>query len=204
MGTEQKQTTRSRIMMELLEKKSASSPMLVPSQTRRETSLVYTYPEQDTLKHQSSSEVIQQTLQILGTVPVLPQPSLNDAPKSLLPVELPKHEIISKAVAQLKVIAREVYESPELCSSRVDIAGKISTVSKYMQELSRTDLDQVWTQTLAGMQEENKVATKQLLMDTLAMVGTNPATMLVLNKIDAAEISFIKATATIQSAIKSI
>merc|ERR1740124_594159 len=204
-NTEQKQTTRTRIMMELLEKKpSVSSPMPVPSQTRRETSLVYTYPEQDALKHQMSSEVIQKTLEILGTVPVLPQPSLTGAPKSLLPVELPKHEIINKVVAQMKVIAREVYESPESCSSRLDIAGKLSTVSKYMQVLCLNDLEQVWTQTLAGIPEETKMATKQLLMDTFAMVGTNPATMLVLNKIDAAEISFIKATATIQSAMKSI
>merc|ERR1740124_1485494 len=204
-NTEQKQTTRTRIMMELLEKKpSVSSPMPVPSQTRRETSLVYTYPEQDALKHQMSAEVIQKTLQILGTVPVLPQPSLTDAPKSLLPVELPKHEIINKVVAQMKMIAREVYERPENCNSRLDIAGKLSTVSKYMQVLSLNDLNQVWTQTLAGIPEENKVVTKQLLMDTFAMVGTNPATMLVLNKIDSAEICFIKATATIQSAMKSI
>ena len=67
-NTEQKQTTRARIMMELLEKKQAvSSPMPVPSQTRSETSLVYAYQGQEAWQSQISAEVRQQTQQILGT-----------------------------------------------------------------------------------------------------------------------------------------
>ena len=191
--------------MELLERKqSVSSPMQVPSQTRKETSLVYAYEGQEAWKSHMSAEVTQQTLEILGTLPVAPQDSLTGAPTSFLPVQLPASEIVNKVVAQMKVIARAVHESPESCSSRLDITGKLATVSKYMQSLSLTNLEQVWTQTLSGCPEENKMATKQLLMDTFAMVGTNPATVLVLQKIDDAEICFFKATATIQSAMKSI
>ena len=204
-NNEQKQTTRARIMMELLEKKqSVSSPMQVPAQTRREVSLVYAYPGQEALMQQISAEVVQQTLQILGTVPVVPQDNLTDAPKTFMPVELPRDEIVRKVVAQLKEVVRAIHETPESWSSRLDIPGQLSVASKYMQALCLSDLEQVWSQTLAGIPQENKTATKQLLMDTFAMVGTNPATVFVLQKIDAAEICFIKATATIQSAIKSI
>ena len=76
-NTKEKETTRSRIMMELLEKKQVTSPMTPPAQTRRETSLVYHYPEQHALKNQMSSEVVQKTLQILGTAPVYPQPQID-------------------------------------------------------------------------------------------------------------------------------
>jgi thioredoxin 1 len=203
-NNEQKQTTRARIMMELLEKKRASNRMSLPSQTRRETSLVYGYEGQESWRQRMSSEVIHKTEQILGTDPLAQQDNLTDAPISLWPVQLPSNEIISKVVAHMKTIARAMNESPEIYSSRLDIAGQLSTVSKYMQTLSLNDLEQVWTQTLAGISQEHKMSTKQLLMDTLAMVGTNPSTVLVLKKIDAAEISFIKATATIQSAMKSI
>ena len=43
-----------------------------------------------------------------------------------------------------------------------------------------------------------------MLIDAIAMVGTNPTTMFVLKKIYLAEVSQIKATVVIQSAVKSI
>ena len=203
-NTEQVERTYARIMMELVKKEAISQNLEVPSQTRKETSLVYAYPEQIAARNHMSAEVVQQTEKILATVPVLPQPSLTEAPRTLIPLGMSHQEIITKVTAQFKAVAREVYQSPESCTSKLDISGKLLRISKYMQVLSLNELEQVWTQALADTTEENKKATKYLLIDTLAMVGTNPATMLVLKKIDAAEICFIKATATIQTAMKSI
>ena len=43
-NTDQRARTTTRIMIELLKKESISSRLPVPSQTREEKSLVYTYP----------------------------------------------------------------------------------------------------------------------------------------------------------------
>jgi len=204
-NTEQIERTMTRIMMELVEKKdSVSSRLPLPSQTRREISLVYTYPEQKELAHEISAEVKQKTEQILGTVPVFPQPGLTEAPKSLMPVQLPKNQIISKVVAQVKEIAREVFEDPESTTAQHDVSGKLLRISKLMQVLSLSELEQIWTQALAGVTGENRITIKTLVLDTVAMVGTNPSTMLVLRKVDSGEISYLRATVTIQTAMKSI
>ena len=203
-NTEQKEKTRSRIMLELIRKQAITTPMPTPSASRKETTLVYTYPEQRELESQMSSEVVQKTQQILGTKPVLPQPKLEEAPKTLIPSGVQSSEIISQVVSQMKAIATKVFESPESCTAELDVSGKLLTVSKLMQGLSLREIEQVWTQTLAGVAQQNKQAAKHLIIDTAAMVGTNPATMFVLKKIDASEIGAIKATVNIQSAMKSI
>merc|ERR1712061_642982 len=203
-NTEQKEKTRSRIMLELIRKQAITTPMPTPSASRKETTLVYTYPEQRELESQMSSEVVQKTQQILGTKPVLPQPKLEEAPKTLIPSGVQSSEIISQVVSQMKAIATKVFESPESCTLQLDVSGKLLPVSKLMQGLSLREIEQVWTQTLAGVAQQNKQAAKHLIIDTAAMVGTNPATMFVLKKIDASEIGAIKATVNIQSAMKSI
>ena len=204
-NTEQRLRTSTRIMMELLKKGSISSriPDNLP-QVRKETSLVYTYPEQAALKNQMSAEVIQKTQFIVGTVPVLPQPGLTESPTSLVPVRLPKQEIMRQAVEQIKRVATEVFESPESCSSKLDITGKLLTISKYMQVFSLSELEEVWTKALAGTTGTNRQTTKDLLVDTIAMVGTNPTTIFVLKRIELSEVSPIRATVVIQSALKSI
>merc|ERR1712126_771845 len=107
-------------------------------------------------------------------------------------------------VSEMKTMAETVFESPESCTQVQDIAGRLLTISKLMQEFSLRDFEQVWTQTLAAIAEPNKKIAKNLIVDTAAMVGTNPAVVFVMKKLDAGEINFIKATATIQSAMKSI
>ena len=203
-NTEQKEETRTRIMLELIKQEAISAEIEKPSTARKEASLVYAYPEQRSLKNQMSSEVVQQTYELLETVPVLPQPTLEEAPKSLVPLSLPNDQVISKVVSIIKTIAQEVFEAPNMPESRHDISGKVAAASKAMQVLSLQELEQVWTQVLDGIAEQNKKATKFLLLDAAAMTGTNPATIFVIKKIDAAEICFIKATGTLQSAMKSI
>ena len=203
-NTEQKEKTRSRIMMELIKKQAITSQIQTPTSSRRETSLVYAYPEQKGLESQMDAQVVQKTHEILETRPVLPQPKLEEAPKTLIPAGIPSSQIISQVVAEMKTIAKTVFESPESCTTQLDIAGRLLSVSKLMQGLSLQEIEQVWTQTLAGCAEPNKKAAKYLIIDAAAMVGTNPATMFALKKIQAAEMDMIKATASIQSALKSI
>ena len=83
--TEQKEKTRSRIMLELVKKERITSPMQTPTSARKEITLVYTYPEQRELQNQMSPEVVKKTKEILATKPILPQPTMVDAPKTLIP-----------------------------------------------------------------------------------------------------------------------
>merc|ERR1719167_1491798 len=203
-NTEQTKKTRTRIVMELIKKMAISQKIPAPTASRKETTLVYTYPEQRELESQMSAEVVQNTQAILETRPGLPQPKLEEAPKSLIPTGVPNSQIISQIVHEMITIAKKVYESPESCTQELDISGRVQTISKLMQVLSLQEIEQVWTKTLAAVPEPNKKAAKYLIIDTAAMVGSNPATMFVFKKIDAAQMCFIKATATIQSAMKSI
>merc|ERR1719283_351092 len=203
-NTEQTEKTRTRIVMELIKKMAISQKLPAPTASRKETTLVYTYPEQRELENQMSAEVVQNTQAILETRPVLPQPKLEEAPKSLIPTGVPNNQIISQIVHEMMTISKKVYESPESCTQELDISGRVQTISKLMQVLSLQEIEQVWTKTLAAVPEPNKKAAKYLIIDTAAMVGTNPATLFVFKKIDAAQMCFIKATATIQSAMKSI
>ena len=202
-NTEQKEKTQVRIMLELIKKVAITSQLPTPTTSRKEKTLVYMYPEQRELESQISSDLIQKTQEILGTRPIFPQPTLSECPKQLVPIGIPCSQIIPQVVSEMKTIAKIVFESPESCTQEHDISGRLLTISKLMQEFSLQDFEKVWTQTLAAV-EPNKRTAKYLIIDTAAMVGTNPAVMFVLKKLDAGEMDFIKATASIQSALKSI
>ena len=107
-NTEQVEKTMTRIMMELVDRKdSVSSQLPLPSQSRRETSLVYAYPEQKELENHMSAEVVQKTEQILATRPVLPQPGLTEAPASLIPVTMSTTKIVSEVFQILKILSHQ-------------------------------------------------------------------------------------------------
>ena len=203
-NTEESLKTTTRVMMELLKKEAISAKIDIPFQTRREGSLVYTYPDEESSRHHMSAEVVRLTQIILGTTPIFPQPTLFEAPKLLIPVRLPKQEIKAQIIGEMKKLAREVFESPESCASKVDVSGQVLTISKYMSVLNLQDLEEVWSQVLAACSQPDRMTTEHLLLDTIAMVGSNPSTMFIIKKIEAGQILPIKASVVIQSALKSI
>ena len=101
-NTEQKETTRSRMMLELIKQESIATEIEKPTSGRIETSLLYAYPDQKKLENQMSSEVVQQTKALIDTVPVLPQPTLEEAPVSLIKSSLPNDQVIDKVVSVIK------------------------------------------------------------------------------------------------------
>lgn len=203
-NTEERLKTTTRVMLELLKKQEMSAKLEIPAQTRREGSLVYTYPEEESSRHQMSAEIVRLTQIILGTTPILPQPTLFEAPKVLIPIRLPKQEIKTQIISELKKIAREVFESPDSCASKIDVSGQVLTIAKYMSVLKLQDLEEVWSQVLGGCSQPERMPTEHLLLDAIAMVGSNPSTMFIIKKIEAGQILPIKASVVIQSALKSI
>jgi len=110
-NTEQIERTMTRIMMELVEKKdSVSSRLPLPSQTRRETSLVYIYPEQKELAHEISAEVKQKTEQILGTIPILPQPDFDHHASISIKYGLNKYNVKVEPERKMDRVMRKLAE----------------------------------------------------------------------------------------------
>lgn len=182
--TDEKFQSATQVNVELLKVSPISQRLPLPSSLKEEHSIVYAYPKQSELERQIPEEVRKQSMEILGVKPVLPQPNLNDAPHSLLPLTIPKDQIKSQAVEQLKKMASEVSQSPESCSSKSDIAGTMASVAQYLRHLSLSELQQLESQIKqeAGQQQHGRSLVR-LFWDTISGVGTNPSTMLVVKKI---------------------
>merc|ERR1712042_391030 len=160
--------------------------------TRTIKSLVYSYTEE--IKSQESvldTEIISQTEAVLGIRPVLPQPGLTEAPARVLPISMPKEQIIPQVYEQLKMMAREVYESPDSCSSQSDLAGTLSRITMYMRLLSLSELEEldrkVMQESLSGYKTIEKIYStlKSLAateIPTLKAVGLKAKTVLPLIK----------------------
>ena len=204
-NTEQTQRTTTRIMIELIKKSMITDRISLPSQTSKEISIVYGFPEQHDLKPQISEDVIRQNVRILGAPPVLPQPTLLGAPHPLFPMNTPRPELIKSIIVQVKKIVIDAIKSPVGISlSNHNVTGKLLRVSKAMEWLSYNELNQVWKATIIEQEADSMKNAKELLLDTIAMVGTNPSTIFTLDKINAGEIAITKATATIQSAMINV
>ena len=188
-------------MIELLEKKPFSQPLALPSRHFYAKNLDYHYPRHSPV----SREVIRESLAVLGTYPILPQPSLSAPGNLLIPIKLDRQVTIPKIVEEITNMAQVLATNPASMRAEEDIAGRVLTVSKYMEIMGLTDLESIWNQAISKCPAADvKSIAKELLLDSMAMVGTNPATMFVLKKVDANEVSAYKSALALQQAIRSI
>jgi len=203
--TEEKILTRSKVIVELIKTKPITQRLPVPSSTKVIKSLIYAYPEQ--MSEQSlltvDQEVLRQTQEVLGVNPLLPQPGLTEAPKPLIPVTISKKTIIPQVMEEMKKVAQEIYVSPESCGCQSDLAAILSSIVKFMRQLSLTELEELEQKVL----EESRIGHKTILMvfnDALASVGTNPSTMLVIKKIESESLSTPVSIKILSQAIRSV
>ena len=111
-------------MIELMDKRPIQSPVPLPSQHFFSQSLEYAYPQQGHI----SQDVVRQTMEVLGTYPILPQPGLSTAPILMLPVKIDRQVVIPQMVQEIKKIAQQLYSNPETMKAEDDISGKIPTI----------------------------------------------------------------------------
>merc|ERR1711962_1565931 len=180
--------------------------MSLPSTTRVVKSLVYGFPavngkvigEEDV-----SLEVSQKSEELFGVKPLLPQPSLYKAPHNLL-MNLNKEQIIPHVLEQIQKMAREVYQSPESCASKSDVAGKLSVLSLYMRSLSLSELEQLESKILSASRSTGMKTVEQIFYDILPIVGTNPSTMLVIKKVKEGSLPITVLTKIVSYTIRNI
>merc|ERR1712029_475626 len=133
-------------------------------------SIVYGFPVEE---QQLSQEIVEKTEELLGMRPLLPQPTLTQAPLNIV-LDLPKEQIIPQILEQVQKMAREVYQSPESCASKSDVAGKLSTLSLYMRSLNLVELEQLETKILSVSKSTGLKTIEQIFYDIVSLVGTTP------------------------------
>merc|ERR1719309_1781324 len=151
-NTEESAVSPSQVNLSLLNIKPVTTRMNVPTATKTIKSIVYGFPiegQQIAGEEQLSQEITEKTEELMGLVPMLPQPTLTQAPHNVL-LSLPKEKIIPQILEQIEKMAREVYQSPESCSSKSDLAGKLSILAVHMRSLNLSELEQLEAKILAA------------------------------------------------------
>merc|ERR1712235_172308 len=171
--TEEEATSPSQVNMSLLKIRSITSRLNVPTTTVTLKSLVYGYPLLGSGHEELNQEIVEKTEELLGLRPPMPQPGLTTAPHNLI-LDLNKEQIIPQILETVEKMAREIYQSPESCASKSDLAGKLSTVSMYLRTLTLPELEQLERQVLSGSKTTGMKSMEKIFYDILSLVGTNP------------------------------
>lgn len=205
--TEERMRNKATVTLELLKEESSFTPFQIPSNKKTKQTLIFEYPEKSQWdsRSQIESQRPQQSHEDrdMSIQPVLPKPSLTDAPKMLIPVNLPKEDIARQVSQEMKKIAEQVFESPESCSSAGDVAGYLAIISKALRPLSLQDLKYV-EQQVFNQNSRHQNALRSLFNDLLSMVGTNPSFMLIKSKIESQQLKGKNARFVLQSSLRAI
>merc|ERR1712015_230736 len=176
--------TKAEIVFELLKQETVYTPLVLPASLVEMKSLIFQYPEvsMTSSKPLALSEELKNKMESeSGVRPILPMPDLVSAPKMLVPVNLEKKEVIRQVVEQLVHLSTEMY-TPNSSPAEGDVAGHLNIVAKALRPLSLVDMKAVETKLeaqIATLPVAQIKAIRTLFYDVVAMIGTNPAVMLV-------------------------
>jgi len=199
-NTEERSVTPSLVNLSLLKIKPISARLNVPASTKVIKSIVYGYPVGE---QQLVPEIVEKTEEILGMRPLLPQPALTQAPLNIV-LNLPKEQIIPQILEQVQKMAREVYQSPESCASKSDVAGKLSTLSLYMRSLNLAELEQLESKIVSASKSAGMKTMDHIFYDILSLVGTTPSTMLVVKRVKEGSLPTILLTKIVSYTIRNV
>lgn len=206
LSSKEKMTSKSKVSLTLLRAKSGFSPLPKPSSQKRLASLEFQYPKNNLWSSTSSTKALKpgQETDEYGLNPIMEMPGLRSE-TPLFPSPLSVSELKQKVAQEMEKVVREIFKSPESCSSRSDIAGSLSSISYYLRPLSYSDLKEIEhslrTSSLTPAQTE---INQQLFYDVLAMTGTNPVVMLIKEKVQNGELSESLATKVLQTTIRNV
>merc|ERR1711973_363452 len=183
--------------------RSITSRLNVPTTTVTLKSLVYGYPILGSGHEELNQEIVEKTEELLGLRPLMPQPGLTTAPHNLI-LDLNKEQIIPQILETVEKMDREIYQSPESCASKSDLAGKLSTVSMYLRTLTLPELEQLERQVLNGSKTTGMKSMEKIFYDILSLVGTNPSTMLIIKKVKEGSLPSTLLTKIVSLALRNV
>jgi hypothetical protein len=116
----------------------------------------------------------------------LPQPALDQAPlSSMLITPLKREQMKQRVMDLMKEIARGLVKSTEKDSiAEREILSKISVVVKIVRVLNKPDIDELAHKLIQSGNGEQEVA-RNIFLDVLAISGTNPTVVFLLDLIKA-------------------
>merc|ERR1719295_721215 len=202
--------TNAEIVFELLKQETVTTPLVLPASLVEIKHLYFHYPEvsMTSSKPLELSEEIKNKIESeSGVRPMLPMPDLVSAPKMLVPITLEKEEIIRQVLEQFVRLSQEMYTAKSN-PAEGDVAGHLNIIAKALRPLSLVDLKAVEAKLeaqIATLPVAHVKVIRTLFYDVVAMIGTNPAIMLVKERIlDTTKIDTIQAVSMIQTVVASI
>jgi hypothetical protein len=185
--TEEQVLHQGKLTLELVKVETIVTPIVPGSDLRKLTSLIFQYPK--TFESSEAHLVPEQAkiLQETGIKPIMPMPELKAAPKMMIDITISKPEIIKKVLLQIEQISTIMFLSPESCPKHGDVAGNLNVIAKVLRTLSYDDLKEVESKIMSRLNSQQEVnmkkTLKHLFYDGISMVGTNPAVMLVKERV---------------------
>lgn len=176
-----------KLTLELVKVENIVTPIVPGSNLRKLISLIFQYPK--TFESNEPHFVPEQAKikQETGIKPIMPMPELKAAPKMMLDITIAKPEIIKKVLLQIEQISTMMFMSPESCPEHGDVAGNLNVIAKVLRTLSYDDLKEVESKIMSRLNSQQEVnmkkTLKHLFYDGISMVGTNPAVMLVKERV---------------------
>jgi hypothetical protein len=202
--TQEKHKLTGRVVVELVKVQDlVTAPLPKPATAEERTSLIYGYPvgagKRLTAAQQDQAEAL------TGIRPILPPPALRAAPVMLIPATISNADAIVKVKTLVLKLAEEVFKSPESCGCTNDAAGHIVAIARVGRYLSTAELKTLEAAIFAAAgTPEIKAVAAALVHDVAAMIGTNAATMFVVDHLIAGKITGERAIQVAQMTIASI
>jgi hypothetical protein len=176
-----------KLTIELVKVENTVTPIVPGSNLKKLTSLIFQYPK---TFESSEPHIVPEQAKIqqeTGIKPIMPMPELKAAPKMMLDITISKPEIIKKVLLQIETISTMMFMSPESCPEQGDVAGQLNVIAKVLRTLSYDDLKEVESKIMSKLNAypdvNMKKTLKHLFYDGISMVGTNPAVMLVKERV---------------------
>merc|ERR1719369_2238857 len=202
--------TKAEIVFELLKQETVYTPMVLPTTLVEIKSLIYHYPE---VSMTSSTplmlpeEVKTQIESESGVRPILPLPDLVSAPKMLVPINLEKDQVILEVVGKFVLLSEQLY-TPNASPAEGDVAGELNVVARALRPMGLADLKALEVNLeikIATLPVSQRKVIRTLFYDVVAMIGTNPAIMLVKERLlDTTKIDTVQAVSMIQAVFASV
>merc|ERR1719370_275632 len=202
--------TNAEIVFELLKQETVTTPLVLPASLVEIKSLVFHYPaaSMTSSKPLEVSEEIKNKIESeSGVRPMLPMPDLVSAPKMLVPISLEKEEVIRQVLEQFVHLSQKIYTANS-SPAEGDVAGHLNSIAKALRPLSLVDLKTVEAKLeaqIATLPVAQIKVIRTLFYDVVAMIGTNPAIMLVKERLlDTTKIDTVQAVSMIQTLVASV
>jgi len=208
--TDERFQTKAEIALELLKQETVTTPLVLPTTLVEIKHLIYHYPEASmtSSKPIELPEAVKSQVEAeSGIRPILPMPDLVSPPKMLIPINLEKDDLIHRIVTEFERLSTAVYSTTG-CPSEGDVAGHLNIIAKALRPLGLEDLKAVEANleiTIASLPVSQQKIVRTLFYDVVAMIGTNPAIMMVKEHLlDTTKISTVQAVSMIQTLVASV